>query len=119
MGNLKAQVGSDNSGWEEVMGTHGHSVMSENGEVFAKWCAVNELVTVGMLFPHKTINKVPWVLPNRIVANQVDHLAISRKCRTSLLDTRNKRGADINSYHFLMTATLRIKLKKTTEKFCL
>jgi hypothetical protein len=36
MGDLNAQIGNDNLGFEEVMGKHGHSRMNENGELFIK-----------------------------------------------------------------------------------
>jgi hypothetical protein len=33
-----------NLGFEEVMGKHRHSRMNENGELFIRWCAENEMV---------------------------------------------------------------------------
>jgi hypothetical protein len=51
-GDLSAQVGNDNLGFEEVIGKHRHGRMNENGEL---WCATNEMVIGGTLFPHKRI----------------------------------------------------------------
>ncbi|XP_049317745.1 uncharacterized protein LOC125780141, partial [Bactrocera dorsalis] len=56
--------------------------------------------------------------------NQIDHIAISRKWRGSLMDTRNTRGADIASDHHLLIASVRLKVaavsnskKKMQKKF--
>jgi hypothetical protein len=100
MGDLNAQVGNDNLGFEEVMGKHGHGRMNENGGLFIEWCAANEMVIGGTLFPHKKIHTISRISPDKMTQNQIDHIAINRKWRTSLMDVRNKRGADINSYHY-------------------
>ncbi|KAK7110325.1 hypothetical protein V1264_014219 [Littorina saxatilis] len=57
MGDVNAKIGSDNTGYERVMGTHALGVMNENGERFADLCALNSLVIGGSIFPHKRIHK--------------------------------------------------------------
>lgn len=44
-------------------------------------------------------------------------MQLVKKWRTSLLDVRNKRGADINSDHHLMIANLKIKIKAAKTKY--
>ena len=44
MGDFNAKIGSNNRGYEEVMGTHGIGVMNENGEMFADLCLFNRLI---------------------------------------------------------------------------
>nr|KAG5711442.1 hypothetical protein BaRGS_025869 [Batillaria attramentaria] len=53
MGDFNAKIGSDNTGYEDTMGTHGLGQMNENGERFADFCALNQLVIGGSIFPHK------------------------------------------------------------------
>jgi Reverse transcriptase (RNA-dependent DNA polymerase)/Endonuclease/Exonuclease/phosphatase family len=110
MGDLNAQVGSSNENWETVMGTHGLGTMNDNGELFAELCGNHDLVIGGTLFRHLNIHKVTWVSPDRRTQNQIDHIAISGKWRSSLLDVRNRRGADVYSDHHLLTGLMRIKL---------
>nr|KAG5703791.1 hypothetical protein BaRGS_009589 [Batillaria attramentaria] len=43
MGDFNAKIGSDNTGYEDTMGTHGLGQMNENGERFADFCALNQL----------------------------------------------------------------------------
>lgn len=42
MGDFNAKVGSDNRGYEEVMGQHALGEMNENGEGFADLCGLND-----------------------------------------------------------------------------
>ncbi|XP_065368834.1 craniofacial development protein 2-like [Calliphora vicina] len=110
MGDFNAQVGNDNSNRERVMGGHGIGRLTENGELFTEMCLGNKLVVGGTIFPHKTVHKVTWVSPDHRTENQIDHIAISRTWRGSLLDVRNKRGADCSSDHHLLVGTIRLRV---------
>lgn len=116
LGDFNAQVGSSNASLEDVMGKHGTGTMNENGELFVEICAKYKLVIGGTLFPHKHKHKITWVSPDQVTENQIDHIAISRTWRGSLLDVRNKRGADISSDHHLLMGTLRLKLAAVHSK---
>ena len=96
MGDFNAKIGMDNTGYEDIMGTHRLGQMDENGERFADPCALNQLVIGGSIFPHKRIHKATWISPN-----QIDHTCISRNFRRSWQDVRVMRGADKSSDHHL------------------
>lgn len=49
--------------------------------------------------------------------NQIDHIVINGMWRRSLLDFKVKRSADVGSDHHLVTALVKIKLKKTEAKY--
>ena len=116
MGDLNAKVGSDNTNKEFIMGKHGIGEQNENGEFFTDFCAFNDLVIGGTIFPHKTIHKTTWISPDGKTENQIDHITIGRKWRRSLHDVRVKRGADAASDHHLVVATLLIKLKAYNDQ---
>ena len=105
------------SNWKGTMGTEGLGEMNENGVLFADFCAFNELVNGGSLFPHKPTHKATWVSADLKTENQIDHIAITRKRRNVLLDVRVKRGADNDSDHHLLVGEIRMKLavKKKSE----
>ncbi len=90
--------------------------MSDNGVRFASFCLANELVIGGTVFQHPNIHKTTWVSPCGKYRNQIDHIAISRKHRSSLLDVRVRRSADVGSDHQLLMAKLKFKLKKHKEE---
>ncbi|XP_072382737.1 uncharacterized protein [Diabrotica undecimpunctata] len=94
------------------MGKHGLGMMNENGERFTNFCSSHNLVIGGTIFPHKNIHKVTWTAPGHTRENQIDHIAISKRWRSSLFDVRNKRGADIASDHHLVIGTIKIKMAK-------
>ncbi|KAI8122368.1 Craniofacial development protein 2 [Lucilia cuprina] len=94
MGDFNAQVGSENVNVESTMGRHGLGRLTENGKMFLETWRTNNLVIGGTLFPHPRVHKVTWVSPDCRTENQIDHITISRKWCGSLLDVRNKRGAD-------------------------
>ena len=54
--------------------------------------------------------------PDRRTCNQIDHLLVNRKFRTSVLDTRAIRSADIASGHHLVGTKLRLKLKAAPKR---
>ena len=110
MGDMNAKVGCDNAGREKVMGRNGLGVMNENGELLTDFCAVNELTIGGTLFPHRRCHKATWVSPDHQTENQIDHIAVRQRWRSSLQDVRAKRGADIGSDHHLVIAKLMMKL---------
>ncbi|VDP42712.1 unnamed protein product [Schistosoma margrebowiei] len=51
MGACNAEVGTDNTGYEDIMGRHGLGERNENDERFANLCVFNKLVIGGTTFP--------------------------------------------------------------------
>ena len=115
MGDLNAKVGTDNTDFEGVMGKHGIGTRNDNGERLTEFCAMNNLIIGGTLFQHRDIHKLTWNSPNGRDKNQIDHLLINGKWRSSLLDVKVKRGADVGSDHHLVTACIKLKLKKSSN----
>ena len=75
----------------------------------------NELVIGGKLFPHKGCNKRTWRSPDGVFVNQIDHLAFSRRWKSSLQDVHVLRGADVGSDHHLLMANVKLKIAKVRK----
>ena len=120
MEDFNAQVGNNNKDIEHIMGRHGKSCdkENENGQLLIELCGKHGFVIGGTVFPHKEWHKVTWISPDRDkqVGNQIDHICISQNWSKSLLDVRNKRGADIGSDHHMIMGILRIKAQKIIRK---
>ena len=116
MGDLNAKVGADNKNKERAMGSHGCGVLNNNGERLVEFCLNNNLVIGGTIFPHKQNHKLTWVSPDKRTVNQIDHILINNKWRTSLQDVRVYRGADAYSDHYLVKTSIKLKLRKTTQQ---
>jgi len=112
LGDINAKVGKCNREREQIMGREGlGSTMNDNGERLTDLCEENNLVIGGTLFKHKDIHKYTWTSPDGKTKNQIDHIIINKKWRTSLLDVRTRRGADVASDHELIVAKIRLKLR--------
>ena len=59
MGDFNAKIGSDNTGYDEVMGRHGLGEMNENGERFADACALNNVVIGAVCFRTRGYTRQP------------------------------------------------------------
>ncbi|XP_047111838.1 craniofacial development protein 2-like [Schistocerca piceifrons] len=116
MGDLNAKVGPENEGLEHIMGVHGLGIRNVNGEMLIDTCAEHDLVIGGTLFPHRNCHRITWVSPDHVTENQIDQIVISRKFRNSLLDVRNRRGADVGSDHHLVLAEFRLQIVANRTK---
>lgn len=112
MGDFNAKIGSNNLGFEVIMGQQGLGKMNENGERFANLCAISNLVIGRGFFHHRHIHKANWVSPDLMTENQIDHVCIGKKFRRSLQDVRVRRGADVASDQHLMVVHIKLKLKR-------
>ena len=94
------------------MGRHGLGKRNENGDIFIELCANYDLIIGGSLFPHKDIHKATWMAPNHSTFNKIDHMAISKKWKRSLLDVRGLVLAQIK----LKLAANKTPSKRVTRK---
>ena len=92
LGDLNAQVGSENIGIEDTLGREGLGTRNDNGGRLVQFGRMNGMVIGGSIFPHREIHKLTWKSP-RGYLTQIDHLLINRKWRRSLHDVRVMRSA--------------------------
>jgi hypothetical protein len=116
MGDFNSQIGADNAGWEDTIGTEAIGERTDNGERLLSLCSTNKMKIGGSLFMHKNIHKGTWRSPDGQTVNQIDHFCISRRWATSLQDVRVHRGADVATDHYLVVAVVKVKLKNQTRK---
>jgi hypothetical protein len=63
------------------------------------------------MFPHCSIHNYTWTCPGGKTRNQIDHVVIDRRRHSSILDVRSFRGADCDTYRYLVVAKVREYLK--------
>ena len=115
VGDFNAKVGSDKSYCPEVLGSQGLGEVNENGTLLVDFAITNDLIIGGTFFQHKIIHKYSWNSPDGRTHNQIDHILINKKWKSSLQDVRAYRGADVATDRALMIAKLALKLKATQK----
>ena len=117
MGDWNAKLGQQMPGEEGIVGKEVlQGERSDNRESFASSCAVNNMAVVTTQFKQKDIHKYTWTSPDGRTRNQIDHIAVNGKFRSSILNARAYRGADIGSDHNLVICDMKLKLSKVVKK---
>lgn len=116
IGDFNAKVGiSDNM--KDSVGNHSlHDECNDNGTRLTDFASAAGLIIGGTFFPHKNIHKFTWKSPDNKTMNQIDHVLIDRRHRSSLIDVRSFRGANIDSDHFLVISKIRAKISRFFTK---
>ena len=71
------------------------------------------------MFPHQNIHKCNWTSPDGETHNQIDHVLIGRRWKSSVLDVQSFWGADCDTDHYLAIAKVRERLavgKQTAQR---
>ena len=76
-----------------------------------EFCQENTLVTANTLCQHKRW-LYTWTSPDGQYQNHSDYILLSQRWRSSIQSAKTRLGVDCGSYHELLIAKLRLKLKK-------
>ena len=112
MGDFNAIVGMDNTGRSDIMGTFGHGKLNARGERLLDFCRENELFLTNTIFKHRHRRKVTWRSPDGKTENMIDYILISKRWKSSVLDTVALPGADFDSDHTLLMSRFKLRMRK-------
>ena len=116
MGDFNAKIGHDINMSRFVGNESLHEVTSTNGLRLLDFAISTNMVIGSTTFIHKKIHKVTWRSPDGQTLNQIDHILIDLRHRSSLIDIRTFRGANVDSDHFLVASKLRHKINRSYHK---
>jgi endonuclease/exonuclease/phosphatase family metal-dependent hydrolase len=110
LGDFNAKVGKDDF-LRHVAGKHSlHNETSENRKLLSQLAEGNRLTNKSICFENKNIHKGTWKVPSSGVVNQIDHVLVSRRHASSIVDVRSARGPNCDSDQYLVKALLRERL---------
>ena len=116
VGDWNAKVGTDNVGWEQVMGCHGYGERNDRGERLLEFASKNDLLITNTRFQQKDSRKWTWMAPDGKHTNMIDLVLVDRRWKTAVRVCRTFQGADISSDHSLVICKLKLRLKRTPRQ---
>ncbi|XP_022200144.2 craniofacial development protein 2-like [Nilaparvata lugens] len=113
MGDMNAKIGREEI-YKQQAGSHSlHNESNLNGIRLINFAASKGMVISSTSFPRKNIHKETWVSPDMATYyNQIDHVMIDGRHRSNVMAVRTFSGANIDSDHYLVGATLRAQISK-------
>jgi len=119
MGDLNAKVGNEADG--ETVGKFGLGTQNERGEKWVQWCKANEYVLTNTWYEQHPRRLWTWLSPGDDFKNQIDYIAIKKRYRSAIKNSKAYPGADCGSDHNPVICELKVKLKtikkgKTTPR---
>ena len=115
LGDFNARIGKEEY-LGQVAGTHTiHEDTNDNAQRLCNLATRTNMIISNTMYKHPKWHKVTWVSPDQNTYTQIDHVLITRRKQSSVKDVRTYRGAYADSDHYMVTATIRQKIKKTSK----
>src|SRR3978361_1936150 len=113
LGDFNAQIGKEDY-LKQVAGKHTiHERTNDNGQRLCSLAARSNMIISSTKFKHPNRHKVTWIAPDQRICTQIDHVLVIKRKQSSIKDVRTHRGACADSDHFMVTATIKQKIKRT------
>ena len=114
MGDMNAKVGKGRH--HNVVGNWGLVKRNERGDRLIEYAVKNEMSIMNTWFNQPPRKLYTWTSPGDIVRNQIDYIMIKNRFRNCIHKVKTRPGADCNSDHHPVVASMTIRLKKHKHK---
>lgn len=115
IGDANAKVGREEI-YRKHIGKHSlHAECNNNGTRLVNFAASKNMIIGSTMFERKDIHKATWTNPSKTYQNQIDHVLIDARHISNLMNVRSYKGANIDSDHFLLGATLRARISRANN----
>ena len=78
--------------------------------IIVNFATSKNLIVMSTMFLHRDIHKHTWTSSDGTTHNQIDHILIDSRQRSSILDAHSFRGADCVTDHYLVVAKVMERL---------
>jgi len=116
MGDMNAKIGRENVFRPTIGKESPHIVSNDNGTRFINFAMSRDIIISSTYFQRKDSYKQTWVSPDATTKNQIDHVTIDKLHCSWFKNVRCYRGADGDTDHYLVVATLTEKLSASWKK---
>ncbi|KAK2702859.1 hypothetical protein QYM36_018549 [Artemia franciscana] len=93
----------------------GMSGKTIRGEMLIDFCRDNELFIMNTMFRHRERRKVTWRSPDGRTANMIGYILLSKRLKSSVLNTVSIAGGDFDSDHVLVMSELCLRIRKPQQ----
>ena len=105
--------GKDTEQW----GKHGgEDTRNENGKKMLDFCITNNILIGNTFFPHKNIHKFTFKADGTGNTTIIDYITCTSDTRYNVMDVKVNRGAELDTDHYLLVLTCRLKLRHKKTK---
>jgi len=113
MGDFNAEVGRrEPSAMSSAVGLYGLEETNQAGEQLQDFCLEHELALANTMFKQHPRRLYSRTCPDGDTRNQIDYISVAQRWKTSLMNCRTYQGADCDTDHQLLVATLKVRLAK-------
>lgn len=109
MGDFNAKIGKSVA--SKCVGKFGLGKTNERGEMLIEFCEKNNLCAINTMYKHPKRRLYTWKSPGDVTRNQIDFILLKDRFKNNILKCKTYPGADINSDHNPVIATVKMKLK--------
>ena len=110
MGDWNAVVGE--TGYEKVAGTYGLGNQNARGLKLIEFCKRRDLVVMNTWFRQEKRRLYTWQAPGHGEKYQIDYIMVKQRYRNVVKKVCTLPGADAETDHNLLAATIRMRLKR-------
>ena len=111
-GDFNGRVGIKDEIYKDILEKYGEQIRNDNARRMLDMCQVNNMIVANTFYEHKDMHTYTREEPSRGERSMIDYMLIERENRTSVMDVRVKRSAEISSDHYLLVTKIRDRISK-------
>lgn len=111
LGDFNSRVGKRDNMYKRILGPYGEEHRNNNGKRMLEYCLLNNLLITNSFHQHKDIHKYTREEPSRGEKSIIDYVLVEAENRKQIIDTRVRRGPEINSDHYLVVTSLKKRME--------